>query len=55
MAQNQEPENLVPLLENKNVKSVFCMFGSDKKNNRFRELADDFGKIQYEYHKFLYQ
>ena len=55
MAQNQEPENLLPALENKNVKNVFCMFGSDKKNNRFKELADNFGKNQYEYKKFLYQ
>lgn len=55
MAQNQEPENLLPVLENKSVKSVFCMFGSDKKNNRFKELADKFGKGQYEYSKFLYQ
>jgi len=55
MAQNQEPENLLPVLENKNVKNVFCMFGSDKKNNRFKELADNFGKNQYQYRKFLYQ
>ncbi|WP_129716052.1 hypothetical protein [Pedobacter sp. SYP-B3415] len=55
MAQNQEPENLLPVLENKSVRSVFCMFGSDKKNNRFKELADNFGKSQYEYSKFLYQ
>jgi hypothetical protein len=55
MAQNQEPENLLPVLENKEVKSVFCMFGSDKKNNRFKELADNFDKSQYEYQKFLYQ
>ncbi|WP_419698166.1 hypothetical protein [Mucilaginibacter sp. NFX135] len=55
MAQNQEPENLLPVLENKEVKSVFCMFGSEKKNNRFKELADNFSKSQYKYQKFLYQ
>ncbi|MFA6087394.1 hypothetical protein [Mucilaginibacter sp.] len=55
MAQNQEPENLLPALENKSVKSVFCMFGSDKKNNRFKELANKFGKSEYQYNKFLYQ
>jgi len=55
MAQNQEPENLLPVLENKNVTSVFCMFGSDKKNNHFKELANNFGKSQYKYEKFLYE
>jgi hypothetical protein len=54
MAQNQEPENLLPALKNTNVKSVFCMFGGDKKNNRFKELADSFGKSQYKYHQFQY-
>jgi len=54
MAQ-QEPESLLPLLENKKVKSVLCRFGSEKKNNRFKELADAFGKSQYKYHKFIYQ
>ena len=55
MAQNQEPENLLPVLENKNVKSVSCWFGSEKKNNRFKELAEKFGKNEYEYNTFLYQ
>jgi len=55
LAQSQEPENLLPALENKNVESVFCMFGSSKKNNRFKELSDKFGKSQYKHHKFLYQ
>ena len=55
IAQNQEPEILLPVLENKNVKSVFCMFGSDKKNERFRELADNFGKSHYKHQKFLYR
>ena len=55
LAENQEPENLVPALENLNVKAVFCKFGSDKKNNRFDELAKSYKKKQYEFNQFTYE
>jgi hypothetical protein len=35
LAENQEPENILPALENSKLESVFCKFGSDKKNNQF--------------------
>jgi hypothetical protein len=35
LAENQEPENILPALENPHVEMVFCKFGSDKKNNNF--------------------
>lgn len=55
LAENQEPENLIPVLENKNLKSVFCRFGSDKKNNRFDELAIEYNKTEYKYSEFKYE
>ncbi len=54
LAENQEPENLFPVLRNPNVKNVFCRFGSDKKNNNFDKLAKEFGKSQYSYYEFEY-
>lgn len=53
-AQNQQPKNIIPILKNKSVKKVLCRFGSDKKNNEFDQLADDYGKIQYKWSKFKY-
>ncbi|WP_052461064.1 leucine-rich repeat domain-containing protein [Psychroserpens mesophilus] len=55
LAENQEPENLIPVLENKNLESVFCRFGSDKKNNRFDQLAKEYNKAEYEYSEFKYE
>lgn len=55
LAQNQQPENLLPALENMNVDSVCCMFGSDKKNNRFVELTIQYGKRQFKYEEFKYE
>ena len=55
VALNQEPENLLPVLENKNVKSVFCGFGNDKKNDHFKGLAEKFGKGPSNFQEFLYQ
>lgn len=54
MAQNQKPENLIPVLENKSLKRVSCYFGSDRKNNDFKKLAQSFGKDEYEYQEFVY-
>ncbi len=55
LAQNQEPENIIPVLENPSVEKVFCKFGSDKKNNRFDELARQFSKTEYKYSNFEYE
>jgi hypothetical protein len=55
LAENQEPENLIPVLENKNLETVFCKFGSDKKNNRFDQLAKEYNKAEYEYSEFKYE
>jgi hypothetical protein len=55
LAENQEPENIIPVLENVNVKSVFCRFGSDIKNNRFDKLAEQYNKEQYKYKEFVYE
>lgn len=54
MAENQSPETLKPVLENKSLERVSCYFGSDKKNNDFKKLAQSFGKDEYEYQEFVY-
>ena len=55
LAENQEPENLIPAMKNKSLKSVFCRFGSDKKNNRFDQLAKEYNKAEYKYSEFKYE
>jgi len=55
LAENQEPENLLPILENPVVEKIFCRFGSDKKNNRFDELAKQYNKKEYQYSEFEYE
>jgi hypothetical protein len=54
-AENQQPENLIPILENANIESVFCRFGSNKKNSRFDEIAKQYGKAQYSFNEFQYE
>ena len=54
LAENQEPENLLPVLRNPSVKNVFCRFGSDNKNIHFDKLAKELGKSQYSYYEFKY-
>lgn len=54
LAENQEPENILPVLRNPSVKNILCRFGSDKKNNHFDKLAKEFGKNQYSYYEFRY-
>jgi len=51
-ADNQEPENLIPVLENPTVEKVFCRFGNDKKNNRFDELAKQYNKSEYKHETY---
>ncbi|MFC5774105.1 leucine-rich repeat domain-containing protein [Ectobacillus antri] len=46
-AQNMQPEDYIPLLSNKNVKKVGCGFGSIKRNDAFKQLANEFHKFAY--------
>lgn len=55
LAENQEPENIIPALENPSIEKVFCKFGSDKKNNRFDELAKQYKKTEYKHETFEYE
>jgi hypothetical protein len=41
-AQNQIPENFIPLLRNPKLKRVMVNFGSQKKNERFKALAQEY-------------
>jgi hypothetical protein len=54
LAQNQEPENLIPVLESQSLKKIFCKFGSDKKNDKFDKLVTLYKKEQYNYSEFEY-
>ncbi|WET67081.1 hypothetical protein [Sphingobacterium sp.] len=52
---NQDPENFKPVFENANVESVSGFLGSDKRNNRFAELAEQYHKKALEYIDFVYE
>lgn len=43
-AQNMQPEDYIPLFENPHVEKLRVGFGSNKRNNAFRELAAKYGK-----------
>lgn len=55
LAENQEPENIIPVLENPSVEKVICKFGSEKKNNRFDSLAKHYKKAEYKHSNFEYE
>jgi len=54
LAGNQKPENLLPVLRNKNVKKVSCGFGSHSRNKSFSEQIIKHGKEGYSFSKFVY-
>lgn len=55
LAQSQEPEDMQPVLDNPSVRSVLCMFGSDKKNIAFENLATKANKEKYKWTEFRYE
>ena len=42
----QTPNQLLPVLRNPRLKAILAGFGSDRKNNEFRELRERYGKIE---------
>ncbi len=52
---NFQPEDLIPVLKNKTLKSVLAGFGSDKRNKKFEEYMNEYGKTRYKYIEFDYQ
>ncbi len=54
LAGSQKPEDLLPVLRNKNVRSVLCGFGNDKTNELFDQFSAEYGKQKYKYSKFKY-
>lgn len=42
----QTPNQLLPVLRNPRLKAILAGFGSDRKNNEFRELREKYGKIE---------
>jgi hypothetical protein len=55
LAQNQSPENLIPVIENKKVKKIFVRFGSNRKNDAFDNLVIKSQKELYNYYDFKYE
>lgn len=51
----QQPEQLVPLLENQAVRMAGAFFGSDARNERFDTLRTQYGKLAWEWHEFAYR
>ena len=50
----QQPEDLIPVLRNKNLKSASGYFGSDKKNIHFKDLLIEYKINEYKYSDFKY-
>ncbi len=55
LAENQCPENLIPILENPKLKSIFCRFGSINKNDAFDVMILKYGKQIYKFNEFKYK
>lgn len=51
----QQPEDLIPVLENRNVSMVGAWFGSTARNDRFDRLRDAHDKRPWEWREFAYR
>ncbi|RKD86554.1 leucine-rich repeat domain-containing protein [Mangrovibacterium diazotrophicum] len=51
---NLQPEDLIPVLKNKTLKSVLTGFGSDMRNRKFEEYMNEYGKTRYNRTNFEY-
>lgn len=49
-----QPEDFAPILTNRNLESASVYFGSDKRNNKFRELLKENRKLEYKGNVFNY-
>ncbi|MDQ0913858.1 hypothetical protein [Paenibacillus sp. V4I5] len=54
-ANNMQPEDYIDVLKKTSLKRISCVFGSDKKNNRFDEIKKEFNKVSSEWSKFIYK
>lgn len=52
---NFQPEELIPVLKNINLKYVRAGFGSDKRNDRFMELIKEYNKIEFNLKPFKFK
>lgn len=50
-----QPIDLIPVLENPNVKNIYTYFPSDKKNKEFEVLAKKYGKTISEFPDFIFE
>jgi hypothetical protein len=54
MIHQQQPEDLIPVLQNPNLKNIYVYFPSDKKNKAFEALAKTHGKQISDWPEFKY-
>ena len=55
MIHQQQPEDLVPVLQNPSLKNVYVYFNSEKKNKIFKALIKTYGKEIFDYPDFIYE
>jgi len=55
MIHQLQPEDLLPVLQNPNLKNIYVYFPSDKKNNAFEALAKTHGKQLSDWPEFKYE
>lgn len=51
----QQPEDLIPVLQHPNLKNIYVYFPSEKKNNAFEKLVKDHDKQMTEWPAFIYE
>jgi len=49
-----QPEDFIPLFRNENLKYASVYFGSDKRNNQFKKLLNEYRKLEYKRNEFNY-
>ena len=54
-AENMTPNNILPILKNKSIKSILCGFGSTKKNQILEKLIEEHNKKRYEFSEFEFR
>lgn len=54
MIYQQQPEDLIPVLENPNLKNIYVYFPSNKKNKTFEALVKTYGKQISDWPEFIY-
>lgn len=54
-AENLEPNDIIPILENKSIQNISCWFGNKNKNEIMQKLLVEYKKEMYKFTKFQYK